>query len=400
VHRKKVLAVTVIIFSFAGILFTLVLLKQHTDNFTHASPPDQLETEGGARTGNANIQTDSNASGGNYVALGLNSNQTPTPTISSTSLPTIQGYGAHALDGLPSNVYTVTSTAGYPSTAPGTWGGAEAWLNAGNKGTIKFAVSGTIDLGSSPHIITGRSNFLIDGRGQNITFKGGSLWFDKGDHFAVVNIRHRGGLAQSQDNDDFTNVNSHDFAYVNVSTSGQGDEGLSSTQGSYNYTLQDNLLGPGTPGHNYGSLNYGLPGPNGTNNPNANNGPASFIRNTWIGLDYRNPKVAYSDDVAPYEVDPRAISYDIVNNVVVNSTWAVSVHYGAKANITNQYLQNVPNTTDYGANGVVSTSGGFPVASYAQVTAMTATAAKDYAKTHSGALPHDSFDTNLLSQIN
>lgn len=77
-YRKKVLAVTIIIFSFAGILVTLVVLKQKTDNFTHASPPDQLETEGGVLSGNAIKQTDSNASGGQYILFGVNGSQNQT----------------------------------------------------------------------------------------------------------------------------------------------------------------------------------------------------------------------------------------------------------------------------------------------------------------------------------
>lgn len=81
-YRKKVLAVTIIIFSFAGLLLTIALLKQHTDNFTHAAAADKLEAEGGTLSSTGvSRQTDSLASGQTYV---LFTNQTPTPTPNQT----------------------------------------------------------------------------------------------------------------------------------------------------------------------------------------------------------------------------------------------------------------------------------------------------------------------------
>ena len=131
--EKKLFFLIGILIITLALPLTIFLVRNQQNINSRATAPDQLEAEGGVLGGNAQIKTDSLASGGSYVEL---NKQTTTPSLtpspSTTGLPVIQGYGAHALDGLPSNEYVVTSTAGYPSTATGTFGGALAWLNAGN----------------------------------------------------------------------------------------------------------------------------------------------------------------------------------------------------------------------------------------------------------------------------
>lgn len=80
----KVVGITILIFSLPLALF---LVKHQQENRSHAAPPDQLETEAGVLSGNAIPQSDSNASGGNYVVLGINQTSTPTsnPTGSNCS---------------------------------------------------------------------------------------------------------------------------------------------------------------------------------------------------------------------------------------------------------------------------------------------------------------------------
>lgn len=66
----------------------LIVVKHQTDIKSHASSPDKLEAEGGILAGNAKNQTDSNASGGSFIALGINPTPTPTTTPNPTNTPT------------------------------------------------------------------------------------------------------------------------------------------------------------------------------------------------------------------------------------------------------------------------------------------------------------------------
>jgi hypothetical protein len=69
----------------------LLGIKSTLDNRSHAAAADKLEAEGGTLGGNAVTTSDSTASGGSYVALGINSSPTPTasgPTATKTPTPT------------------------------------------------------------------------------------------------------------------------------------------------------------------------------------------------------------------------------------------------------------------------------------------------------------------------
>jgi len=179
-----------------------------------------------------------------------------------------------------------------------------------------------------------------------------------------------------------------------VSVSGSYDEGISSTRGCYNYTLQDCLFGPGgASDHNFGSLNYG--------HTADWNGPGSFVRNVWVQKDYRNPKLGYrgdSGDGSPNETapDPNPITYDCVNNITIDCNYGMTAERGAKVRNTNEYTYSQTNATEAITGASI---GNFPVPTWAAVTAMSSTDAKNYAKTHAGCLPHDSYDTALLAQI-
>lgn len=318
----------------------------------------------------------------------------PVPAIAAPSQGlTLQGFGAHALDNLPPAIYTVSSLTG---TGAGTFIDALAQLNAGFQGTIKFTASGTINLGTQIRLVTGASNFFIDGRGADITFSIGTVWFDTCANFAVANVRHRGGWNAGQSADNFTAVVCNNFAYANISASGSFDEGISSTRNSSNYTLQDCLFGPGGDAtHNFGSLNYG--------HTAFKNGPASFLRNGWSAKDYRNPKCAYHGD--PGDGDPssstpspNAIDYDVVNNVAWDCNYALSAVLGAKVNNTNPFNLRVTNPTEVNTGGAI---GAFPVPAFAQVAALSPAAARAWVLANGGCNPQarDAFDINLLSTL-
>ena len=100
----KTIGISILILSLP---IALILVRQNQDNRSHASPPDQLEAEGGSLIGNATSQNDSNASGGKFIILGINTTgQTPTPTPSQSS------YGPRPAPATPTggNVYTVPSS--------------------------------------------------------------------------------------------------------------------------------------------------------------------------------------------------------------------------------------------------------------------------------------------------
>ena len=67
--RKNLFYLSALIITVA-LPITLILVKHQQNNRSHAASPDQLEAEGGVLGGNAKIQTDSLASGGNYVLFG------------------------------------------------------------------------------------------------------------------------------------------------------------------------------------------------------------------------------------------------------------------------------------------------------------------------------------------
>ena len=177
--------------------------------------------------------------------------------------------------------------------------------------------------------------------------------------------------------------------------SGSYDEGISSTRDCANYSLIDCLTGPGgDPSHNFGSLNYG--------HTADRNGPGSFVRCGWINKDYRNPKLGYRGDNSDTGLgtettpSPNAIDYDVTNNVTVGCNYGMTAERGARVRNTNEYTYNQSNATEAITGASI---GDYPVPSWAQVTALTPTEAKDYVKTFGGCLPHDAFDTALVAEI-
>lgn len=125
--RNKVLMGAWIFALFAGTLITLLSIKNQQEIRSHASPPDQLETESGVFAGNANKQTDSNASGGSYVALGINQTGTPTPTGTQT------GVGPRSTPATPNGITVPSSIDG--SGATDVTNALNTWITSQPNGT-------------------------------------------------------------------------------------------------------------------------------------------------------------------------------------------------------------------------------------------------------------------------
>lgn len=329
-----------------------------------------------------------------------------------TGLPVLHGFGRYALDGLPATEYIVSSLAG--TTDAGTFRGAVAWINAGNKGTVRFTVDGTIPLPNGNTSINSKSNFMFDGRGRSITLTGGPVVLNgECHHYAFVNLRHAGGFDGGQNADNFTNyggsnpatLGCHDYAFVNVSARGSYDEGISSTEGCWNYTLEDCLFGAGDPNHDYGSLQYGGYHNWNGSRPGVTGTGGSFIRNAFIGKAERNPKLSYRGDAAngspnPNLPDPNPYTYDVINNITVNcSPYSMTVEQGCKTTNVNPYQSGNRNNVVVQTGAVISNS--LPIPSFARegITILSPTAARDNARVNAGCLPHDAFDTTLLSAL-
>lgn len=298
-----------------------------------------------------------------------------------SSLPVVHGFGSKWSEGMGSvpALTVVTSTAEFLA--------AFAAISTAPK-IIRFGLGLklSIDLGGKVRRLDGRANFLIDGRGADITLTNGTLWFEGCHHFALVNVRVRSKWSGGQSADGITFAGScHDYAAVNVSTSDAADEGMSSTRSCWNYTYQDCLWGPGQSGHNYGSLN------------DYQTDRGSHIRPTFVGLEYRCPKIGFWGDSNTSGVTRVNITADVVNRVCVDCDYGLTAHSGALVNDTNPYNQNVGDPVDGPAHGAVI--GGQAVPGWAAVPAMSADAAARYAKANAGALPHDAFDTALLGRI-
>ncbi len=79
VNKRRVFLILSLIIIVIALPLTVFLSRQLQQDRSRAAAPDQLEAEGGVLGGNAKIQTDSLASGGQYVLLATQS-KTPTPT--------------------------------------------------------------------------------------------------------------------------------------------------------------------------------------------------------------------------------------------------------------------------------------------------------------------------------
>lgn len=81
--KKNKASLIILILIIIALPLLLILISYQISTRSSATAPDKLETEGGVRAGNSTIQTDTSASGGQYVALGINPTNSPTPTINS-----------------------------------------------------------------------------------------------------------------------------------------------------------------------------------------------------------------------------------------------------------------------------------------------------------------------------
>lgn len=78
-NRKKVLSIVAITILALALPITIFLVRHQQNNQSNATAPDKLEAEGGTLNSYAQTKSDSQASGGQYVAF-TNSTPTPTPT--------------------------------------------------------------------------------------------------------------------------------------------------------------------------------------------------------------------------------------------------------------------------------------------------------------------------------
>src|SRR3989344_9005043 len=101
--RLKIIGIVLVLFALS---LTLILVKQSQDQRSSAAAPDKLETEAGVLSSTGvSKQTDSQASGGQYVSFtSQSSSSTPTPSSQT-------GYGPRPAPTTPtgSNAYTVPS---------------------------------------------------------------------------------------------------------------------------------------------------------------------------------------------------------------------------------------------------------------------------------------------------
>jgi pectate lyase len=245
----------------------LIGVRQTLENRSHASPPDQLETESGVRSGNANIQTDSNASGGNYVALGINQTNSPTPTITPApngalpAFPGASGGGAESKGGRGGAIIEVTNLNDSGS------GSLRACIDSSGPRTCVFRVGGTINLTTYLYI----TNPYLTIAGQ--TAPGGGIqlngknstqnMIDIGSHDITVRyIKIRKGYNSGCIDECGANLaifsGSYNIIFDHTSSTWNQDEGLSAWNGpnetQSNITFSWNLVAEGLSGHSTGYI--------------------------------------------------------------------------------------------------------------------------------------------------
>lgn len=151
--RNKKLSLIILILIVIALPLFLIIIKQNLDNRSSAAAPDKLEAEGGVLGGNAQVQSETNASGGQYVAF-ANPTPTPTPTTTQTQPGTIYNVPA-SIDGTGNTNVTLALQAFINSVPDGT---------AANPSIIVFPAGKTYAV--SPGInFTGRSYLIFDGSG-------------------------------------------------------------------------------------------------------------------------------------------------------------------------------------------------------------------------------------------
>lgn len=222
---KKISAAVILLLIVLALPITLILVKHQQDNRSNAAAPDKLEAEGGVLGGNAKAQTDSLASGGRYIALGIN----PTPT------PIAQ----------PGTVYNVPSTidktgSTVVSSQINSWISSLPNGTASNPTIAEFA-PGTYKLGPSGAInIDNKSFIYLSGYGVTIRATGGSGIDDSaikiGSNTPSHDIKAYGFNIIGANPDGAT-----ERAYHRGAESQQGFQ-LSSNIGNYNVEIYDNTI--------------------------------------------------------------------------------------------------------------------------------------------------------------
>lgn len=154
---------------------TLLLVFRSQDTRSSAAAPDKLEAEAGVLTSTGvSKQSDTGASGGQYVEFSQSSGPTPTnppPSGELKAFPTAVGWGKDATGGRGGEVRKVTNL-----NNNGTGSLRAAW-EASGKATIIFEIAGTITVSSpinasSDKTIAGETAFRNDGQGITIKRSG------------------------------------------------------------------------------------------------------------------------------------------------------------------------------------------------------------------------------------
>jgi hypothetical protein len=157
---KKIIIITVLFIALA-IPATINLLKQQTGLNSRASAPDKLEAEAGTVNPNAQIFSDSTASGGKYVKL--NSASAPT-TPTSAPNPTIPANSLYVPNSIDSTGNTDVSSQ------------LQTYINnAPNGSTIVFKSGGTY-LISQGMRLGNRSGITLEGNGATLKITGYDRW--------------------------------------------------------------------------------------------------------------------------------------------------------------------------------------------------------------------------------
>lgn len=134
--RKNTFQLFILLIILVSFPLILIIVKQTMDNRSSAAAADKLETEGGTLGGNATFQTDTQASGGQYVALGINQANSPTPVP--TTPPQSGAYGPRPAPTTPtgSNVYVMPNGNGIDlSGATVSSTGVNNWISTIPNGT-------------------------------------------------------------------------------------------------------------------------------------------------------------------------------------------------------------------------------------------------------------------------
>jgi hypothetical protein len=287
----------------------------------------------------------------------------------------------------------------------------------GSDRTIVFDVGGTIAIpaSSSDIVFESVSNVTIDGSNApapGVSFAVRGINFRNSNNIIVTNIRHRGGFnngAESGGCLTFFPACSN-VVVDHCSFSGFQDEAIDFWHGNHDVTIQNCIVGAGMAGtgHNYECL-IGF-------------APSNFTvyHNLFSAGEYRNPAIGYDDTGGT--VSP-GICADVINNVTWKYTaYGITVYWGAKANVTGNYLyteafpgdsNRAVNTAALGqsyASGNYSKDGSgvsgtestpFAVPAYAQIAATSAADAAAYVKANAGCRVGglDAVDLSILNDL-